>query len=262
MRYALKVYYDGRGFYGSQVQPNRRTVGGELLKALKGIASKVEGFQAAGRTDRGVSALGNVYAMSVDIQLKARMLNSRLPNDIRVLAAKTVHEDFKPRKEALERVYKYFLSAEGLDVREMKRAAKLMQGERSFHNFSKTSDRAPVRRLNRVEIEKKDAFLVLTFSGDSFLWQMVRRLANALRTVGAGELSMAQLLRYFEPDFQGKMPPAPAENLLLWDVRYPFDFEGDEYSRRRLIEGLVARKDELVRDRALLSALLEELERR
>ncbi len=259
MRYALKVFYDGRNFYGSQVQPNKRTVEGELLKALIAMGTRPERFQAAGRTDRGVSALGNVYSVSTEIPLRARALNSRLPHDIRVLATERVHEDFKPRKEALERVYKYFLSAEGLDKDAMRRSAKLMEGERSFHNFCKVSDRSTVRRLNRLEIEDKGAFLVLTFSGDSFLWQMARRLANALRMVGTGELSTEQLQRYFKPDFQGAIPPAPAENLVLWDVRYGFDFEADEYSRRRFIESLDAWKNELLRDHALVDAVLEKL---
>lgn len=85
-RYALKVYYDGSNFFGSQRQPNQRTVEGELLSAFKKLGAKIEKFQSAGRTDKGVSAFGNVFAVTTQFELKARALNSFLPGDVRVLA--------------------------------------------------------------------------------------------------------------------------------------------------------------------------------
>ncbi len=234
MRYALKVFYDGRNFHGSQVQPGKRTVEGELLKAFTALWARIKGFQGAGRTDRGVSALGNVYAVSTDTTLKARALNFHLPRDIRVLSVKEVHNEFTARKEAIERVYKYYLLAEGLDVKAMIRAAELFEGEKSFHNFCKTSNRSTVRRLKSINLEAKDDFLVIAFVGGSFLWQMARRITTALRMVGSSELSMAELEGYFESGIRRKLPPAPPENLVLWNVRYPFDFEHEKYSVRRL----------------------------
>lgn len=241
MRFALKVFYDGRNFHGSQVQPGKRTVEGELLKALAACGAGVEGFQGAGRTDRGVSALGNVYAVSTDVSLSARALNSNLPSDVRVLAVKAVHDYFKPRKEAVERVYKYFLRVEGLDVEAMRRAAQLFEGEKSFHSFCKTSSRSTTRRLRRVVLKEKECFLVIIYVGDSFLWQMVRRITTALTMVGSGELSVEELQRYFEPSHKGKLPPATPENLVLWNVRYAFDFEPEKYSLQRFRKELEAR---------------------
>ncbi len=64
MRWAIKVYYDGRNFFGSQRQPDKPTVEGELLKSFEALKIDVKGFVGACRTDRGVSALGNVFALS------------------------------------------------------------------------------------------------------------------------------------------------------------------------------------------------------
>ena len=108
-RYAIKVCYEGRGFSGSQRQPALRTVEGEFLSALDGLKINYTDFKAAGRTDRGVSALGNVFALTTESGLiSPRIINSELPLDIRVLAVKTVVSGFNPRF-AVERVYKYFL---------------------------------------------------------------------------------------------------------------------------------------------------------
>jgi len=259
MRYALKVYYNGRNFYGSQVQPDKRTVEGDLLKAFSALGAKVEGFQGAGRTDRGVSALGNVYAVTTDINLKARALNSHLSRDVRVLSVKAVHDDFKARKEAIERVYKYFLPADGLDIKAMQRASKLFEGEKSFHNFCKTSPRPTTRNLKKIAIEKKDDFLVLSFVGDSFLWEMARRITNALKMVGSGEINADDLKKYFEPDKRAKLPPAPPEGLVLWKVMYDFEFEPEEYSiirlKRALEENLQSIKTSARMEKELLGAL-------
>lgn len=255
----MKVFYDGRNFHGSQVQPDDRTVEGELFRALAELRVGAVRFQAAGRTDSGVSALGNVFAISTKERLRVRELNAHLPLDIRVLAATIVHGDFKPRKEALERIYKYFLPARGLDVKAMRRAAKMFEGEKNFHNFSKASERSPLRKLNSIRLEKMGDFLVLTCAGESFLWQMVRRIANALRMIGAGELAERDLQRHFESSSVAKVPPAPPEGLILWDVRYAFSFKLDEYTLKDLLEGLIARRRALSRESVIIDAIAKEL---
>ncbi len=241
MRYALRVFYDGRDFYGSQRQPDKRTVEDELLRAFSKLEASVEGFQAAGRTDRGVSALGNVYAVTTGYKLKARALNFHLPGDIKVLAVRRVHDDFKARKEALERTYKYFLPNEGYAVDSMMEAADLLTGKNSYHNFSAADNRRPVKRLKEIDIHLKKGFLVITFRGDSFLWQMVRRLATALAGVGRGELTLEDIEKYLDPKVIDKVPPMPAENLVLWNVGYAFEFEPEDYSLKRLREELETR---------------------
>jgi len=235
MRLALKVYYDGRGFHGSQIQPDRRTVEGELLKALNKLGAEVRNFQGAARTDRGVSALGNVYAFDTEKSLLPRAVNSFLPADIRVIAALEVHAGFNPRYDARLKVYKYFLHDEGYDLGKMRRAAKLFEGVHSFHNFCRLErDRSPVRRLKKIIIEKQGDVVVLTFAGESFLWQMVRRLVTALRRAGKEEVSLEELRESLEVSCSRKFPPSPLEALVLWEVRYDFEFQVEDYSRKKL----------------------------
>ena len=241
MRYALKVYYDGRGFYGSQVQPERRTVEGELLAALKVYRAHPVDFNAAGRTDRGVSALGNVFAATVDKELKVRALNSLLPRDMAVIGVQEVPEDFHPRYEALGRVYKYFLPYEGHDMKAMRSAARLLEGEHSFQNFAVMDGRNPVRRLDGITMRRVGGFVVLTFRGRSFLRQMVRRLVTALAMRGRGEVTEAALQRYMGDEVSRKLQPAEPDGLILWEVRYPFQFATDGYTMARLMGRMLVR---------------------
>ncbi len=251
MRYALKVYYDGRGFYGSQVQREGRTVEGELLAALKAYRANPVGFSAAGRTDRGVSALGNVFAATVDRELKVRAINAILPRDMAVIGVREVPEDFHPRYGALGRVYKYFLPYQGHDMKAMRSAARLLEGEHSFQNFAAMDGRNPVRRLDDITMRRVGSSVILTFRGRSFLRQMVRRLVTALAMCGRGELTEAALRRYVRDEVSRKLPPAEPDGLILWEVKYPFQFETDGYTMARLMERLLAKR-RLLEQEALL----------
>ncbi len=246
MRYAVKLYYDGGGFHGSQVQPDVRTVEGEFLKALTTLKIEFKDFQAAGRTDRGVSALCNVFAFTTDSELiKPRILNAQLPNDIRVLGVKSVSDGFNPRREAIERVYKYFLFSNGYDLESIERGMRLFEGEHSFHNFAVLDGKNPVRKIINCDLTRKGEILILTFCGESFLWQMIRRMVTALKLIGKGEMEVEELVGYFDPEFERKVAPSEAECLILWEVKYGFEFEEEEYSKDNLVSQLSSRDKEL-----------------
>ncbi len=259
-RYALKICYGGEGFSGSQRQPDERTVEGEFLNALGSLKIDFSDFKAAGRTDREVSALGNVFAITTDSGLiEPRIVNSALPGDIRVLAVRPVVLDFNPR-HALERVYKYFLADVGYDTGLMKQVAKEFVGEKSFHNFSQTDDRNPLRRIKSVGIEKKEEVLVLTFSGESFLWQMVRRMTTALKMAGGGEISAAELRELFNRQTEKKISPSAPENLVLWETVYRFKFSPEEYSRS-LIDAMMRERLAMINvQKAIFTEVLKELQ--
>jgi tRNA pseudouridine38-40 synthase len=258
-RYALRISYRGEGFSGSQRQPDERTVEGEFLNALGSLKIDFSDFKAAGRTDRGVSALGNVFAITTDSGLiEPRIANSALPGDIRVLAAQQVALDFNPR-HAVERVYKHFLADVGYDTGEMKQAAMEFIGEKSFHNFSQADDRNPVRRINGIAIEKKGEVLVLTISGESFLWQMVRRMTTALKMAGRGEISAADLRDLLNRQTEKKISPSAPENLVLWDTRYSFNFNPEEYSRTLIEAILKDRLEQINIQKAISTEALNEI---
>jgi tRNA pseudouridine38-40 synthase len=259
MRYALKVFYDGEGFFGSQIQQEKRTVEGEFKKALVKLKIKYREFSSAGRTDKGVSALSNVFALTTDSNLiKPRVINSYLPDDIRITASCKVKSTFNPR-HAQERIYKYFLLDEGYNLTALREAATSFKGTKSFHNFSHTDRRSPIRRINFINVEKRGEMLILTISGESFLWQMVRRIITALKMAGKGEISKSDLMRYFEPEFERKIKPSIANSLVLWEVRYDFDFKEDAYSVKRLSKEIGKRIERLKTDACVWSEALTDL---
>jgi tRNA pseudouridine38-40 synthase len=259
VRRALKVYYDGRNFFGSARQPDRRTVEGEFLESLRSLEVKVKDFKSACRTDRGVSALGNVFALNSDSKLIPGAINSTLPRDIRVLGAREVNDNFNPRYEARAKTYRYFLHDEGYSVDKMKIAAKAFLGEHSFHNFAKPENRSPQRKIKNIDVEKARDFFVFTITGESFLWQMVRRIANVLKMVGDELMPPEEIKRLLDPDHDNIIYPLPAENLLLWKIDYPFEIEHDEYSVKNLKKDILKRQIEMKRDSLINELTLEEL---
>ena len=255
MRVALKIYYDGRNFFGSQRQPDKRTVEGEFLKSLEKLSIKAHDFKSACRTDRGVSALGNVFALSSNSKIIPSAINSTLPDDIRVLGAREASGSFNPRYAALGKTYKYFLYDEGYSLALMRKAARVFIGEHSFHNFAKLEERNPVRKITEIEIKKKGEFIVLTITGESFLYQMIRRMATALKTAGGELLRPEEIKRLLRPEIDSMRYPLPAENLVLWEVNYPFEFKHDEYCVKRLKKEILKRQVEM-KGKTLMNELL------
>jgi len=261
MRYAFKIFYDGRHFHGSQMQPNVRTVEGEIRKALSDLGITFERLRFASRTDSSVSSLGNCFSFSTDSKLiEPRILNSRLPEDMWILAVKCVDETFDPRYAAKEKIYKYLLPSATLDIGAISGALGTLEGEHSFHNFAVLEGKNPVRRLDRVELSTNKDLAVLTFSAEGFLWQQIRRLVTALVRVGKGDLNVEDLKRHFDPGHEEKIPPSPGENLILWDIKYDFFFELEEYSKNSLATKLLERMDKLSVELEMYSQVLMSFE--
>ncbi|MCK4718153.1 MAG: tRNA pseudouridine(38-40) synthase TruA, partial [Thermoplasmata archaeon] len=181
--YALKLAYPGKPFHGSQRQPEVRTVEGDVIHALQNIEA-IEGpdqcdFRAAGRTDKGVSALGNVFTFHSDMDPKKLFLAlDAVLKDICVRGYAEVGPDFSPRK-ARERWYRYLLRDEGHDVSAIKQAASLFEGYHDFSRFAKVEeDKNPMRRVHSVTITPSPPYHVIDVRGESFLWNMVRRIVG------------------------------------------------------------------------------------
>ena len=258
-RFALKVYYRGENFFGSQVQPDKRTVEGEFIASLQNADIDFNEFRAAGRTDKGVSALGNVFTITTDSSLiKPRILNTFLPEDIKVWATKKTPLDFNPR-HASERIYKYVLQDEKYDLKQMKKACTQFKGERSFHNFSLKDNRNPLRKINQINVEKKRGMLVMTFSGESFLWQMVRRIVTVLKQAGAGETTFKEINTLLQPETNQPIPPSEPNNLILWDVKYDFEFNEERYSKKHLQNKLASEMKKLKVKETLSNELINRI---
>jgi len=262
-RYAFKVFYDGtKPFYGLQRQPDIRTVEGELIRALtrsRQMSSdpSVANFATAGRTDRYVSALGNVFAVNVEGELRPAAINSKLGDDIRVWARAKVPASFNPRREALRRHYKYFAYvAEQTDLDLMIEVSKQFVGIHDFRSFAhRPSKSSSVRGIFDVSFNRLgDNFICISIVGDSFLRKMVRKIVGSLIHVGSGLLEPVYIGRLFDPRYplpKRGVPAAPPEGLVLWDIDYSFLFEVDRYAVAKLQRSLVKDLTTLVAKKAM-----------
>ncbi|MHA1506528.1 MAG: tRNA pseudouridine(38-40) synthase TruA [Candidatus Asgardarchaeia archaeon] len=233
-RYALKVAYLGERFHGFQRQPHLRTVEGEILNALK-ESTLVEdiatsGYSYSGRTDKGVSAVGQTISFLTEKEPNLGYINSLLPDDIFFWAYTEVDLDFDPRRDALSRTYLYFYPYSDEDIDLMKEAAKNLEGLHDFRYLSKSYKKevSTVREIKEVSVSLKDDVISFSFKAKSFLWQQVRRMVSLILMVGKGILSLEEVSEILDGKLRKNIAPAPAHGLILFDVSYPVRFKKDE----------------------------------
>lgn len=246
MKIALKLAYLGDNYYGFQRQPDLVTIDSEVRKALEQIGVIHGDFCYAGRTDRGVSALGQVIDFWIDEEIanltRPRCINGRLPRDIWAWAWAVAPIGFSARWNALWREYRYILWHEDLDLDLMHLAADRLKGEHDFRNFSSCKDDT-VRRIQKLDISEGDISGIVTFDvrADGFLWNMVRKIVRALEMVGSGERDVSWIDELLNPKLNYGAPAATPEGLILMDVGYDcLDWQVDEYSRERAAKALAA----------------------
>jgi tRNA pseudouridine38-40 synthase len=237
MRIALKFAYDGRKFHGFACQPNLRTVEGDLLNALikLNIISDVKKscFRLGSRTDKGVSAIGNVVAFNTDnFNLKFLKVISESLVDIITYGFAKIHEDFNPRF-ANYRFYRYYLKNENFDIEKVLLASTLFIGEHNFSNFARVEpNKDPVRKIENIIFNFEKNFLIIDFYAETFLWNQIRRMISALIKVGIGKITYDQILNALNyPNVKVDFGLSSAEPLILKDIIYDFKFS---YSKKLL----------------------------
>ncbi len=214
---ALKLFYNGEGFHGSQVQPDVRTVAGEIERALAALGAE-QRIRMASRTDRGVSALEQVASFEPPADgFHPGALNDRLPSDIRVWSWAEVDESFRPR-HAAGKEYVYVHPAR-LDTDTVLKAATILEGEHDFTNLSRRDDRIALRTLDTVDVTTGDC-TVFTFRAPSFLHEMVRRCVTLLVRVGNGEADTDAVEGALDPGATVNIPPADPRWLYLSRIWY------------------------------------------
>lgn len=249
MNVALGIEYDGGPFSGYQYQSNAPSVQAVLQTALSQIAARPVRISAAGRTDAGVHATGQVVSFQTRAQrpLSAwlRGTNSLTPPQVKVRWAEPVDEAFHARYSAAARRYQYLFHESAvaspllagqvcltgtLDAAAMHRSAQALVGEHDFSAFrgAGCQSLSVHRCVHRIAVQRAGAFVVLDITANAFLLHMVRNIAGALRQVGegrAGEAWIARSLAGRDRSIIG--PTAPPQGLYLVDVRYPgYDLPG------------------------------------
>ena len=244
-RLKITLAYTGTHFSGWQVQPGQRTVQGCLEEALGTICDHPVRVRAAGRTDAGVHALGQVAHCDlpegrINIPWQ-RALNALLPPDMAVSDVRRVEQGFHAMFSARSKTYTYILwqrrdcllpqrrpfvwDTGELDREHMERAAAVLVGEHDFNAFRNlgTPVRSTVRRLFAVWIAPGlyEHELECHFQANGFLKQMVRNLVAGLVAVGRGRLTPEDLEALLRDRDRAPAPAtAPARGLCLREVLY------------------------------------------
>ena len=240
---AYRIAYDGTPYHGFQRQPSVETVEGALFDALRDLGVLAEnadvptGYAAAGRTDRGVSAVAQTIAFDAPAWLSPAAFNSELPESVRAWASTDVRPDFHATHHASAREYTYFLYAPHGDDDRARDALETLAGDHDFHNL--TPDGSGTQRRLQTTLARDGPFLVLRFRADGFPRQLVRRAVSLVSGVVRGEHDVEHIARVLGPEpllGPDGIPPAPPEPLVLTDVSYGLSFDVDREAVTRTRE--------------------------
>lgn len=244
-RILFTIAYDGSDFFGWQKQPdeNIRTVQGEFEKALGRFFKKNVECIGASRTDRGVHAMGQRAVIDIDTTVPTEKfplaLHSFLPEDISVVNAEDVSEEFHPRYDCVKKTYRYKIyngkyrnpicrkyseyCQVFLDEKKMNEVSKAFIGTHDFKAFaaSGNSSKTTVRTIFDIYVKREGEFVVITVTGDGFLYNMIRIMAGTLMLAGTGKLDFDGLLKIIESRDRTKAGKTAGPNgLTLMEINY------------------------------------------
>ncbi|MGI9626069.1 MAG: tRNA pseudouridine(38-40) synthase TruA [Longimicrobiales bacterium] len=243
-RFRLTLHYDGSAFHGWQIQPEDRTVQGELEKVFKELTGSRRVVEGSGRTDAGVHAIGQVASVTMPASWTApalkRSVNALLPDGIWAEEVAVADPDFHPRFDAQARTYRYLVGtdaasqspfhkswcwplAQPLDEEILHRCARALVGPGSFEAFAKAGqpERGYDCRIDEAEWTRWKLGMAFTITANRYLHHMVRYLVGTMVELARGKRPFVEweaLLRH-APGLETS-PPAPPEGLFLAHVAY------------------------------------------
>lgn len=249
-RVMLTVAYDGTNYCGWQLQPNGITIEEVLNRELSSLLGEEIRVIGASRTDSGVHALGNAAVFDTDTRIPAEKLsfamNTRLPEDIRIVGSREVPADFHPRHCDSVKTYEYRIWNHtfadptvrlyskfcyyNLDVDRMQRAAQDLVGTHDFASFCSAGSQAAttVRTITGLTVERdieEPRMVRIRVRGTGFLYNMVRIIAGTLMEIGMGQREPEEMRQILEACDRAKAgPTAEPRGLTLIGIAFrPLD---------------------------------------
>lgn len=246
MRYFLQLAYNGKGFYGWQVQPDTRTVQGEIEHVLSMLFDTETRIMGCGRTDTGVHASKFFAHFDTEKELPqpfVAKLNKLLPSDISIQAVFPVNENAHARFDANFRIYQYRIHTDkdpykiGLstfyprfevDVAKILAAVAMLPNYSDFKPLCKLSEdfKTTICEVYHAHWEQTANGAIFEISANRFLRNMIRRIVAVLVNIGQGKTSLAEFKEVMDQVGEFKVIElAPPDGLYLTDVRYPYQFK-------------------------------------
>lgn len=245
-RYKFRISYDGTHFAGFQVQPNQRTVQGDIEKALKMISKgQFIRIHGAGRTDAGVHALGQIihfdYPQRLPADAMQRALNTLTTDEIAFWEPEIVSEDFHSQYSAKAKTYQYRVNNSKIEnpftrlyalhhpypmkMDRIQKALSYFVGEHDFTSFSSTHSNAEskVRTIYEASCRYEEATqeFIFTFRGNGFLYNQIRVMMGTLLQVADGRRPAEDIPDILEAKYRKKAgPTAASRGLCMMEVFY------------------------------------------
>jgi len=243
-RYKITIEYEGTPFVGWQFQKNGQSVQEILQKAIFNFSEEKVVVTGAGRTDSGVHALAQVAHFDLKKKIQKEKILSAINQNIgnkpvTVLNINKVKKKFHARHGAKKRTYLYLIInrqspltlqknkawqiRKKLDIKAMKKGAKLLLGTHDFSTYRAAScgAKSPVRTMEKILIKKNKDKISLQFTSRSFLQQQVRSMVGCIKYLGEGKWSIDAFQKAFKSKKRSKCaPPAPACGLYLKNIIY------------------------------------------
>lgn len=242
--YRITLQYDGTRYSGWQKQGNTsNTIQGKLEAVLSRMTNSEIEIHGSGRTDAGVHALAQVANFKCNTDLNIQQiqdyLNQYLPEDIRVLSTTEAAPRFHARLNATKKHYRYVINTNTLQdvftrkymvhlpanyhLESMQTASRLLLGEHDFKSFceNKHMKKSTVRRIDSIDIQKKDGILSIDYIGNGFLYHMIRILTGTLLEIGEGKRKPEDITGILQAKSRSAAGfTAPAQGLYLVEVFY------------------------------------------
>lgn len=243
--YLIKIEYEGTNFVGWQIQKNGKSIQDSVEKALKKVLKTQIKVTGSGRTDKGVHALSQYanFKSKKKINEKKIFLNSinffLKKKFISILDIQKKDNDFNARFSAILRTYEYLIiNRQGdlsiyrdrawhvkkkINVRLMKKGAKILEGTHDFSTFraSSCTAKSPIKKMKSIKISRINDIIKIKFSSKSFLQNQVRSMVGCLEYLSTGKWSIIDFKKAFKSKKRNLCaPPAPACGLYLFNVKY------------------------------------------